>query len=249
MAIEDAEDERIDSTVEAILKDVRLRGDEAVLEYTNKFDHVDASSVASLEISRQDLDRALAGLPVSARTGPAGTGAAYPAQTAAEPWEVAAFTGDPAAIARAAAKVPGAEDDDVVVLLMEASYSFDEAGRETYTQRLVYRILAAGAHESWSTVEESWEPWHQARPEIRARVITPDGAEHPLYRRDWAGYTNAFSRTRWGPGHTMFTRRIGLRIDHLLAGAGWRPERCRVGPEVGSAHRPLVAEFAWLGPP
>jgi tetratricopeptide (TPR) repeat protein/transglutaminase-like putative cysteine protease len=123
---------------------------------------------------------ALAGLPVSARTGPAGTGAAHPAQTAAEPWEVAAFTGDPAAIARAAAKVPGAEDDDVVVLLMEASYSFDEAGRETYTQRLVYRILAAGAHESWSTVEESWEPWHQTRPEIRARVITPDGAEHPL---------------------------------------------------------------------
>jgi histidinol dehydrogenase len=67
LAIEDAQDERIDSTVEAILKDVRLRGDEAVLEYTSKFDHVDASSVASLEISRQDLDRALAGLPAARR--------------------------------------------------------------------------------------------------------------------------------------------------------------------------------------
>ena len=40
---------------------------------------------------------------------------------------------------RAAAKVEGEEGDDVVVLLMEASYSFDEAGRETYSQRLVYR--------------------------------------------------------------------------------------------------------------
>lgn len=109
---------------------------------------------------------ALASLPLLAAT--------------AEPWEGKAFTGDPAAIARAAARVRGEEGDDVVVLLMEASYSFDEAGRETYSQRLVYRILTAGAHESWSTVEEGWEPWHQARPEIRARVITPDGAEHPL---------------------------------------------------------------------
>ena len=102
------------------------------------------------------------------------------AATAAEPWGGTAFAGDPAAIARAAARIQGEEGDDVVVLLMEASYSFDAAGRETYSQRLVYRILTAGAHESWSTVEEGWEPWHQARPEIRARVITPDGAEHLL---------------------------------------------------------------------
>jgi histidinol dehydrogenase len=67
LAFEDAQDERIESTVDAILKDVRSRGDEAVLEYTSKFDHVQASSVASLEIPRQDLDRALAGLPTARR--------------------------------------------------------------------------------------------------------------------------------------------------------------------------------------
>jgi tetratricopeptide (TPR) repeat protein/transglutaminase-like putative cysteine protease len=83
-------------------------------------------------------------------------------------------------VALAAAQVKSEEGDDAVVLLMEVSYGYDAAGRETYSQRLVYRILSANAHESWSTVEESWEPWHQARPEIRARVITPDGAEHPL---------------------------------------------------------------------
>ncbi len=119
---------------------------------------------------------------------PSAAGAARPAQTpppaappaAAAPWEGAPFTADAGAVALAAAKVKGEEDDDVVVLLMEVSYGYDEAGRETYSQRLVYRILNANAHESWSTVEEGWEPWHQARPEIRARVITPDGAEHPL---------------------------------------------------------------------
>jgi len=117
---------------------------------------------------------ALASLPLFAgMAAGSGTGPAAP-------WEGAAFAGDPAAVARAASRIQGEEGDDVVVLLMEASYSFDEAGRETYSQRLVYRILTAGAHESWSTVEEGWEPWHQARPEIRARVITPDGAEHLL---------------------------------------------------------------------
>jgi transglutaminase-like putative cysteine protease/Flp pilus assembly protein TadD len=125
---------------------------------------------------------------------PSGAGAARPAQkpsspaapgstataAAAAPWEGAPFTADAGAVALAAAKVKPEGDDDVVVLPPAARYGFDEAGRETYSQRLVYRILNANTHESWSTVEEGWEPWHQAKPEIRARVITPDGAEHPL---------------------------------------------------------------------
>ncbi|HEY0513751.1 MAG TPA: DUF3857 domain-containing protein [Thermoanaerobaculia bacterium] len=125
----------------------------------------------------------LAGLPPQDRAAGAGTRAASrgPAPAAvALPWEGAPFAADPAAIVGAAAQVQGEEGDDVVVLLTEASYSFDAAGRETYSQRLVYRILTAQAEESWSTVEESWEPWHQERPRIRARVITPDGAEHLL---------------------------------------------------------------------
>ena len=56
---------------------------------------------------------------------PDGAGA-RPARTPpppADPWESAAFAADPGAIARAAAKVQG--EADVVVLLMEVSYTFD----------------------------------------------------------------------------------------------------------------------------
>lgn len=67
LAFESIQDERIESTVDAILRDVRSRGDEAVLEYTNKFDQLEAGSIAALEISRNDLDRALAGLPAVRR--------------------------------------------------------------------------------------------------------------------------------------------------------------------------------------
>ncbi len=70
-------------------------------------------------------------------------------------------------------------------------------------------------------------------------------AEHALFRRDWSSYADAFSRTGWGLGHTMFTRRIGLRIDHILCGDDWRPTRCWVvGTDVGSAHRAVIADLA-----
>ncbi len=67
--------------------------------------------------------------------------------------------------------------------------------------------------------------------------------EHPVYRRDWSDYRDAFSWASWGFGHTMFTRLIGLRIDHILCGIDWRPTSCWVGPDVGSAHRPIIADL------
>jgi transglutaminase-like putative cysteine protease len=97
-----------------------------------------------------------------------------------EPWEAGPFAADPAAVARAAARFEGHDGEPVVVLLSDQRYTLDAGGRETYTQRLVYRILTAAADSSWSTVERNWAPWHQARPEVRARVITPEGVAHSL---------------------------------------------------------------------
>ena len=97
----------------------------------------------------------------------------------AEPWDAPAFSIAPAALLRAAAEVP-ADDSGVAVLLSETRYQYDDAGRETYTYHLLYRITDASAHESWSSIEEHWSPWHQERPRLRARVITADGAVHTL---------------------------------------------------------------------
>ena len=36
-----------------------------------------------------------------------------------------------------------------------------------------------------------------------------------------------------------------VRIDHILAGPGWRCGRCWVGPDVGSPHRPLLADLVY----
>jgi hypothetical protein len=44
----------------------------------------------------------------------------------------------------------------------------------------VFRVETAEAIKNWATVGVGWDPWHQKQPEIKARVVTPDGVEHGL---------------------------------------------------------------------
>jgi histidinol dehydrogenase len=67
LAFETAQDDRIDQVVADILRDVKTRGDAAVLEYTRRFDHLDAGSLSELEISQAELNAALEGLPTEQR--------------------------------------------------------------------------------------------------------------------------------------------------------------------------------------
>ncbi len=59
LAFETAQDDSIDEVVAGILKDVKKRGDAAVLEYTNRFDRMSATSLTELEISQAELKAAL----------------------------------------------------------------------------------------------------------------------------------------------------------------------------------------------
>ncbi len=67
LAFETAQDDSVDEVVANILKDVKKRGDAAVLEYTNRFDKTSATNLAELEISQDELIAALNGLPVDQR--------------------------------------------------------------------------------------------------------------------------------------------------------------------------------------
>jgi histidinol dehydrogenase len=60
-------DAEVDRAVTAIIAEVRVRGDAALLEYTLRFDRITASSVAELEVPRRDWDRALASLDSAVR--------------------------------------------------------------------------------------------------------------------------------------------------------------------------------------
>lgn len=63
LAFENAQNEAADQAVAAILADVRARGDAAVLDYTRRFDRLDARSLVELELPRVALMQALEALP------------------------------------------------------------------------------------------------------------------------------------------------------------------------------------------
>ena len=67
LAFETAQDDAVDVVVANILKDVKNRGDAAVLEYTNRFDKTDASHLSELEIGQAELLAALNSLPAEQR--------------------------------------------------------------------------------------------------------------------------------------------------------------------------------------
>ncbi len=62
-AFEAAQDPGVDAAVAAIVADVRARGDAALLEYTAKFDRVQATSVSALEIAPAATRAAFESLP------------------------------------------------------------------------------------------------------------------------------------------------------------------------------------------
>jgi histidinol dehydrogenase len=67
LAFEETADEALEATVAAILKDVRTRGDAAVLEYTAKFDRLPLAGAHEMELSRDELHAAFVGLPAEQR--------------------------------------------------------------------------------------------------------------------------------------------------------------------------------------
>ena len=68
-----------------------------------------------------------------------------------------------------------------------------------------------------------------------------------IYRRDWSGYSNAFSSSGLGFGYTILSPYrgcpFGIRIDHVLCGPSWAPVTAWVGPDLGSDHLPLIADL------
>jgi endonuclease/exonuclease/phosphatase (EEP) superfamily protein YafD len=71
--------------------------------------------------------------------------------------------------------------------------------------------------------------------------------ESVIFRRCWSWLDDAFSTGGFGFGFTKITEEhgfsYGARIDHVLYTPPWRCLRAWVGPDVGSDHLPLVAEF------
>ncbi len=67
LAWDSVSDDAVFNTVNGILKDVRKRGDDAVVEYTNRFDRMSVAGMAELEIPLARLQTALTAIPAAQR--------------------------------------------------------------------------------------------------------------------------------------------------------------------------------------
>ncbi len=70
--------------------------------------------------------------------------------------------------------------------------------------------------------------------------LVPDS---PVFTGNFENMTDAFESSSWGFGWTYFHQHAMVRIDHVLFNDGLACRSCRVGPDLGSPHRPVLAEL------
>jgi hypothetical protein len=65
--------------------------------------------------------------------------------------------------------------------------------------------------------------------------------ESSIYRENFGHYNNAFNKAGVGFGFTKHTRVLSIRIDHILTDEYFSVIRAKIGSDVGSDHRPILA--------
>jgi len=92
-------------------------------------------------------------------------------------WPIAgpALSASPAEVQAAAAKIQAEPFTETTMFFERDAFSFDAGGRMTYRHTMIFRMETQEAVKNWSEIRVGWSPWHQEMPEIRARVIAPDG--------------------------------------------------------------------------
>jgi len=65
--------------------------------------------------------------------------------------------------------------------------------------------------------------------------------ESSIYRENFDHYNNAFDKAGFGFGFTKYTRILSIRIDHILTDENFSVLEAKIGSDVGSDHRPILA--------
>ena len=97
---------------------------------------------------------------------------------ASDVWSVPAFTIDGGTLRLAADEVKPEKHSETTLLLNDFNFSFDSSGKMVETHHLIYRVENQEGVKNWAEISGRWEAWHQDKPDIKARVITSEGAVH-----------------------------------------------------------------------
>jgi tetratricopeptide (TPR) repeat protein len=144
-----------------------------------------------------------------------GVVAALGARAAADPLDKPAFTASPAELLAAAKARPRAPADaDAVVLREETLIAIDDRGRFERRARVVFVIETKDGADERTEISLDWRPFYQDRPEIRARVVAPDGTVAAL------DPSRASDRPAFASGNASSDRRtLNAVLPHLVVGS------------------------------
>src|ERR1017187_3221849 len=103
------------------------------------------------------------------------TGSLHAQDKASPPWQGTAFSASPKDITSAAANLRAEQYANITVLADERVVTLDSADRAVFHWHLVYRVESKDGLRWAAAIKATWSPWRQKKPEIRARVMAPDG--------------------------------------------------------------------------
>jgi tetratricopeptide (TPR) repeat protein/transglutaminase-like putative cysteine protease len=168
--------------------------------------------------------------------------------------EGAHFSADAAALYQHVSKMALPVGADVLFFDDEETVTFDTAGRVVRSRYYLYEVLTQKGAEGWSDISSSWEPWHEERPSLRARVITSDYSVHVLEAKTITdapakeNADNVFSDRRVlraplpavAPGSLVEEEQVSTETTPFF-GAG-TVERFYVGSSVALQHTRLILD-------
>jgi len=85
------------------------------------------------------------------------------------------FTATPAQLRAASSAAPPTREDEAQILLDEAIYRIGTDGTLFYQHRLVFRVDTKQSLDDWAEISTRWDPWNEAAPQLRARVLRSSG--------------------------------------------------------------------------
>ncbi|MCG8457310.1 MAG: DUF3857 domain-containing protein, partial [Holophagales bacterium] len=169
--------------------------------------------------------------------------ATAPEATPPKPWLGGPFAASAAQLLDATQGIEPPDGAPAVMLYQDASYTFDRQGRLSFRRHWIYKVADPEAFLEWAKTEIRWSPWLEEVPEIRSRVIFPEGRERWLE----ASEIEEAEASEGRENQHGDRRRLTARLPPLEAGAVVEEEVRLVSHTAvfaaGTVHRHYVAFF------